>query len=372
MGPAAGGWACGRGLGLGLRPGPESGPQPGLGLGLRTGPAAGAEAPRQRRVAVEGPRPGYEALVPAEPDIRHASQGEAVEPRLVGVVIHPAREIDVALGEVRTWAREQGVGLGQIAYGSEGRRVADAVEVERCELVVALGGDGTSLAAIRAAGPHGIPVLGVACGSLGALTGVAAEDTADALRRVSEGDWLPRELPALDVRAEDGTEAIAYNDLVVLRKGEGQVRVAAVVDGELFARFAGDGCIVSTPVGSSAYTMAAGGPLLPPGLQAYAVTALPAHGGSRPPLVVDGGSELTLASSAGFGGARLEIDGQGSELKPDRLTVRMRERAATVVRFADSEPLFSGLRRRGIISDSPRILIEDEKGEGRLGIEEPN
>src|SRR5437588_735979 len=84
-------------------------------------------------------------------------------------------------------------------------------------------------------------------------------------------------------------------------------------DCDLLARLAGDGCIVSTPIGSSAYALAAGGPLLAPDLEALLVTPLPTHGGSCPPFVVGSRSVIRLVATPGLGGARLELDGQVSD-----------------------------------------------------------
>ena len=86
-----------------------------------------------------------------------------------------------------------------------------------------------------------------------------------------------------------------------MRAGIGQLRVTSRVNGVLFTRLAGDGCIVSTPIGSSAYALAAGGPLLAPETDAYVLTPLPTHGGSRLPLVIGAGSRLELELSAGLG-----------------------------------------------------------------------
>ena len=85
------------------------------------------------------------------------------------------------------------------------QEVAPPGDVGACDLVIALGGDGTTLAALRAAAPLGRPVLGVACGSLGALTAVTADDIDDALDRVARGDYEERHLPAL-VAEHDGGE----------------------------------------------------------------------------------------------------------------------------------------------------------------------
>jgi NAD+ kinase len=141
--------------------------------------------------------------------------------------------------------------------------------------------------------------------------------------------------------------------------------VASRVDGTLFSRLAGDGCIVSTAVGSSAYSLAAGGPLLAPGADAYVLTPLPTHGGSRQALVVAAASELMLDVGTGYGGARLEIDGQVAGTNPHLLTIRLRPGVARLVAYADQEPLFALLRRRGIVADSPRIVADASRRAAR-------
>ena len=154
---------------------------------------------------------------------------------------------------------------------------------------------------------------------------------------------------------------VAVNDIVVVRAGEGQIRVRVLVDGTLYARVAGDGCVVSTPLGSSAYGLSAGGPLLASGTNAFAFTPLYSHGGVCPPLVVAGESELQLITTPGYGGARLEVDGQPIDAQAEELTVRLRPAVATVVAFDDQERFITGLRRRQIIADSPRFLAEDAR-----------
>jgi NAD+ kinase len=205
-------------------------------------------------------------------------------------------------------------------------------------------------------------VLGVAYGSLGALTSVDPAGVAEAVERFTRGQWVARRLPALELRDEEEHQLFALNDIVIIRAGEGQVRIAAYVDGMLFARFAGDGCIVSTPVGSSAYTLSAGGPLLAPATRAFALTPLPTHGGAVPALVADAGSELRLQMRAGHGGWRIELDGQINERPCHSLSIRLRPDAATLVAFEGQEPLLAGLRRRRIIVDSPRMVAEDSLG----------
>jgi NAD+ kinase len=278
--------------------------------------------------------------------------------RCVGVVVHPSRNIDTPLSGLRAWALQHGVNVVQVGVPGQHREVADPGEAAGCDLIVSIGGDGTMLASIHAAVAMKLPVLGVSCGSLGVLTAVSAGALPTALDRFEAGDWTPRVVPALTVARAGAADLFALNDVAIVRDGIGQVRVTSRVDGVLFNRLAGDGCVVSTALGSSAYSLAAGAPLLTAGVEAYVLTPLPVHGGSRQPLVIAAASELALDVVGGRGGARLEIDGQVATTGPDTLTIRLRPDVATLVAFSDQEPLFTALRRRGIIADSPRIVAE--------------
>jgi len=280
----------------------------------------------------------------------------------IGLVVHPTRQVDGALVELREWAQRSGVDVVQVRAFCRQKQVAEQGDPADCGLIVAVGGDGTTLAAIHAGIEAGRPVLGVACGSLGVLTSVSPSDVQRALERFTAGDWTPRPLPALDGVREHGEPVLAVNDIVVVRAGEGQIRVRVLIDGTLYARVAGDGCVVSTPLGSSAYGLSAGGPLLAPGTNAFAFTPLYAHGGVCPPLVVSGQSELQIVTTPGYGGARLEVDGQPIDPQVGELRVTLRSAVATVVGFDDQERFLTGLRRRKIIADSPRFLAEDARG----------
>jgi NAD+ kinase len=133
----------------------------------------------------------------------------------------------------------------------------------------------------------------------------------------------------------------------------------------LFIRFAGDGLVVATPLGSSAYTLAAGGPVLAPGGSGLVFTPLSPHGGCCPPLVVAAESRLTIELDPGHGGARIEVDGQVREradpLQPRTLAVSLRPDHAVLVALGGEEPLLAGLRRRRVLIDSPRVLARDDR-----------
>ncbi len=285
-------------------------------------------------------------------------------PRRIGLVVHPSRSVDRPLGMVREWSEEHGVEMLQVPAAYSQRRVADEGEPGESDLIVSIGGDGTTLAALRTGAMAQRPVLGIACGSLGALATVAVADVTRSLERFSRGEWQPRMFPALSVTREEGEPLFALNDVAVVRAGGGQVRVSAQVDGSLYARLAGDGAVVSTPIGSSGYAISAGGPLLHTGLDAFVLTPLPKHGGFCPPIVIGPESTLELEVGAGFGGARLEVDGQAAGEQVRSLTIALRQGVATMVSFSDQESLLAGLRRRRIIVDSPRVAGDaDDQGE---------
>lgn len=273
----------------------------------------------------------------------------------VGVLVHPTRSVQNAVEILQRWTEDRGLRLVQIPSGEQ-PPVAPSGEVSACDLVIALGGDGTMLRALHAAARTGTPVLGVACGSLGVLTTVPEDDLRAALDRVAAGDWLARHLPALDVGVGGAHVARAINDLVLARRGGTQLVVDLCVDGELYVRMAGDGIVVATPVGSSAYSMAAGGSLLAAGTNAFVCTPLAMHGGCAPPLVVPDDREVTIEIHPGHGGFDLGVDGFRVETEAPRFLVSSEHAYATLVVLDGSRSGLPWLRERGLISDSPRVV----------------
>jgi NAD+ kinase len=278
----------------------------------------------------------------------------------VGLVVHPRRDVDSALAVTRAWAARRGIAIGQIRIPGQARTIAEPVDVASCDFLIALGGDGTALSALHAAAPASRPVLGIACGSIGVLTAVDSQQLDSALELVAAGDWLPQALPGLNIDDAGGAKiAVAINDVAVVRNGTGQVITEIRVDGGVYARTAGDGVVVATPLGSSAYTMAAGGPILLPAANAMVLTPLARHGGVSPPLVVGPESRIGLLVESGYGGSRFEVDGQELAVQALQVTVSLRRDYATMIRLADQEPILAALRRRGLVVDSPRILARD-------------
>ncbi len=203
--------------------------------------------------------------------------------------------------------------------GGAHRQVAPDGDLGRGDLVLALGGDGTVLSALRAAAPLEAPVLGVVLRQPRRADGRVrrrARRCARALRR--------RRLDAAPAAgagdpAGDGPKTWAVNDFVVVRRRAAQVIAEVRVDDELYARLAGDGLIVASPLGSSAYSMAAGGPVLVTGTPAIVCTPLAMHGGNAPPLIVPTTSTLRVTVQPGFGGFDIEIDGHLQDARGPRV-----------------------------------------------------
>jgi NAD+ kinase len=285
----------------------------------------------------------------------------------IGLVVHPSRDIDAALASVRAWAEAHGARLGQVLVPGQDRQVADPVEPDDCAVLLAIGGDGTVLGALDRAGTTGPPVLGIAMGSLGALTSAPASEIRAALDRLAGDDWEARELTGLAIERDGVRVDTAINDVVVVRRGSGQVILAIDVDGDPYARTAGDGVIVATALGSSAYTLAADGPLLAYDHGGMVVTPLADHAGFVPAVVLGGSSIVSITVDGGWLGARVEVDGQivqddtgPGEQEQFRLDISVDARRARLLDF-DGETRIAGLRRRGVIADSPRLKARDAR-----------
>jgi NAD+ kinase len=182
------------------------------------------------------------------------------------------------------------------------------------ELVIAAGGDGTILRALALAGPAGVPVLGVNVGRLGFLAEVEPSALPAALAAITAGDFTLEDRLALAgcLTVEESTVTVrASNDIVLGRTlGRGQAGFAASVDGELFARYVGDGLIVSTPTGSTAYSLSAGGPIVAPMTQAMLLTPIAPNGVFDRSLVIAPTETVRIDILEGSAPVALERDGQ--------------------------------------------------------------
>jgi NAD+ kinase len=260
--------------------------------------------------------------------------------RRVALVLRPERDLRAALDEIQEWAAAAGVALvgaesdSRMPDGLE-RRPSDML-ADGCDVVLALGGDGTMLEALRVAAPHGVPALGVNLGRLGYLTEVDAAHLPRALSSLASGDYRIEARTGLELAAtSERTAQIAYNDIVLTRTpGRGQAALALSVDGELLARYASDGVIAATPQGSTAYAFAAGGPLVSPRAEGMIVVPDAPHGLFNRAVVLSNRERLGIEVLPRSAPCSIERDGRllGHAEPGARLEVRARPDAVSVVR----------------------------------------
>lgn len=220
--------------------------------------------------------------------------------------------------------------------GGEG--IPRSALAEKVDLLVVVGGDGTLLAVARQAGPRPVPILGVNQGALGFLAEVAPEELDAVLGRVLAGEFETVTRMRLQVRAtragKELVSELALNDAVITRGDLSRmIDLETFTDGAPVTTYRGDGLIVATPTGSTAYTLSAGGPILMPGSKVIALTPICPHGLSQRPVVLPESMTLEIRVFPREGSAHLTIDGQvGVTLElGDRIFVESSEHQAHFV-----------------------------------------
>lgn len=214
---------------------------------------------------------------------------------------------------------------------------ADPRCLSEADLVVTLGGDGSILQAARLTAPYRALILGVNLGRVGFLTEAEVGAWEDVLSRTLAGEYWVEERMMLRVTSwrdnELMSEAEALNDAVVGRGARGRaVHLRASVDGGELATYVADGVIIATATGSTAYALAAGGPILPPELRNILLVPVAPHLSMERPIVLAEGVTVEIAVM-GRRAAHLMVDGQ-SQAELDRGDVVTVEASANVARFA--------------------------------------
>jgi NAD+ kinase len=266
--------------------------------------------------------------------------------KVAGIISKPGKpELATIVPELLGWFRQRHY---QVVVDAETAPNAAGVELlSRDEMasrplnfVVVLGGDGTLLSAARSMAKAGIPVLGVNLGSLGFLTEVRLEELYPTLQGIEDGrcNVEMRSMVHCDVLRKDSIVASydALNDIVV---GKGTIsrlnHCDVYVDGEFVSAYKTDSLIVSTPTGSTAYSLAAGGPILMPSVDAFVVTPVAAHSLTHRPLVVPDTAKVEIVVNTGDDEAYLSVDGQvGMPMHDgDRVACRKSEHQVKLLRI---------------------------------------
>jgi NAD+ kinase len=215
------------------------------------------------------------------------------------------------------------------------RLPADALGAA-CDIAVVVGGDGTMLGIARQLARHDTPLVGINQGRLGFITDVALGDFESALAAILAGDYGEEKRTMLEGGVERDSKtifsSIALNDVIVSRGATaGMVELRIEIDGEFVAQLRADGLIVTSPTGSTAYALSAGGPILHPGIAAWALVPIAPHDLSNRPIIVPDDGEVQVEIVAGRD-ASVNFDMQSltSLAHGDRICVR---RSADRVRF---------------------------------------
>jgi NAD+ kinase len=180
-----------------------------------------------------------------------------------------------------------------------------------CDACVVLGGDGTLLGVVAQAAVLGVPVLGINRGKLGFLANYPAANAAESLLAVLRGDFQISQRTLLECRAEGiPGRLLALNDVVVAPRSRSHMaRFKVSVDGEFVNSFLCDGVIVTTPTGSTAYNLSAGGPLIDPGAEVLAVTPVCPHTLSNRALILPASRKLFLECENAGAPLSIAVDG---------------------------------------------------------------
>jgi NAD+ kinase len=243
----------------------------------------------------------------------------------------------------------------RVRVASVDLRSQRAIAGPRADLAVVLGGDGAILAAARKMGEDPVPILGVKFGKLGFLTELREDEIEDGLDRWMEGR-LPPPRPRMRVLCEvqrpgkpsrKPEGATALNDIVLERYGPRTVLIHLEVDGRYATTYRGDGLIVSTPVGSTAHSLAAGGPLLEPSMEGFVLTPMCPHSLANRPLVLPAESRIALTLESKDETAICVADGQHViPVRPgDRVLLRKAKRP-TLLQGTGRRNFFAVLRER--------------------------
>jgi NAD+ kinase len=214
----------------------------------------------------------------------------------------------------------------------------DASSAGNADLCVVVGGDGTLLAAARLMGERQVPILAINYGGLGFLTEVTRGEMYPAIEGVLAGKTVSDERMMIEVGVHRGNEVVetwqALNDAVIHKGTLARIiELEARVDSQYVSEYRSDGLILSTPTGSTAYNVSAGGPIVYPTMMAIIMTPISSHTLTNRPLVLPPDSRVEITLRSGHNEVYVTVDGQvGTKLESgDRLAVRRSSRKVRLV-----------------------------------------
>jgi NAD+ kinase len=239
----------------------------------------------------------------------------------IGIVSKPKKaEIREIVPQLAEWLHKRDIEVsidketGSILESSEKCLTRNELP-GKVDLLIVLGGDGTLLAAARALYRHEVPIFAVNLGDLGFLTVITRDEMYAALEGVLSGNYRSERRVQIEgelVRADEALSTFrALNDVVLNKGAIARIHDFEVyADGEFISNYKSDGLIISTPTGSTAYSLAAGGPVVSPTVEAFIVTPICAHTLTNRPLVLQDSANIEIVVKSQREAAYLTVDGQ--------------------------------------------------------------
>lgn len=197
-------------------------------------------------------------------------------------------------------------------------------DAKKADILFVLGGDGTILRAARKYGHLNIPLVGINIGHLGFMSELSINEVVPFLECIKQGDYKIDERMMLEAEIKDGSSVTlsALNDIVITRANRtNMVRLNIYIDGELTENFCGDGLIITTPTGSTAYSLAAGGPIAAPNLKCIIITPICGHSLYARSMVVDAASEIKITLSETEDDIAISADGADGYIKSGNVEI---------------------------------------------------
>jgi len=197
-------------------------------------------------------------------------------------------------------------------------KVINESEIHQCDLIISIGGDGTMLKSAKLSHQHQIPVTGINKGRLGFLTDINPSDANKTINNLISGKFITEDRLLIEtIINQDGIKnsiGIALNDVAIRRKETGRMmKVTTSIDGNYINQHEGDGFIVSTPTGSTAYSLSCGGPILKPDVEAFILVPICPHSLNDRPMVIPSNSEILIEPILNTGEiAEIALDGDSS------------------------------------------------------------